>query len=149
MNIDLKLDSVSAHLEQAIDGRDISSEMSVCSPPILSCLNRNCDDCGVENAEKHIKENLTCASTTSVKWQSWDLVNKENGQRMEKVEHEGTITDLVKILMKDLTTYSKHVFVYRRQFQQYRALLAKLPCLQQTAVMVCDFAENLPVPLPE
>ena len=149
MNIDLKLDSVSAHLEQAIDGRDISSEMSVCSPPILSCLNRNCDDCGVENAEKHIKENLTCASTTSVKWQSWDLVNKENGQRMEKVEHEGTITDLVKILMKDLTTYSKHVFVYRRQFQQYRALLAKLPSLQQTAVMVCDFAENLPVPLPE
>ena len=81
VNIDLKLDSVSAHLEQAIDGRDILSEMSVCSPPTLSCLNRNCDHCGVENAEKHIKQNLTCASTTSVKWQSWDLVKKENGQR--------------------------------------------------------------------
>ena len=52
----------------------------------------------------------------------------------EKVEREGTIIDLVKILMKDLTTCSKHVFVYRRQFQQYRALLAKLPALQQTAV---------------
>ena len=106
VNIDLKLDSVSAHLEQAIDGRDILSEMSVCSPPTLSCLNRNCDHCGAENAEKHIKQNLTCASTASVKWQSWDLVKKENGQKKERVEHEGTITDLVKILMKDLTTYS-------------------------------------------
>ena len=141
LNIDLKLDSVSAHLEQAIGGHDVLSEMSVCSPPTSSCLNRNCDHCGVENAEKHIKQNLTCAST-SVKWQSWDLVRKENGQRKEKVEHEGTITDLVKILMKDLTTYSKHVFVYRWQFQQYKALLAKLPSLQQIAVMVCDFAEN-------
>ena len=116
--------------------------MSVCSPPTLSCLNRNCDHCGVENVEKHIEEKLTCAGTTSVKWQSWDMVMKENGQRQEKVEHEGTMKDHVSILMKDLTTYSKHVFAYRWHFQQYKALLAKLPSQQQTAVVVCDFVEN-------
>ena len=140
--IHLKLDSISARLQQAIDGHDILSEMSVCSPPTLSCLNRNCDHCGVENVEKHIKENLTCASTMSVKWQSWDMVMKENGQRQEKVGHEGTFKDHVSILMRDLTTYSKHVFAYRWHFQQYKALLAKLPSLQQTAVVLCDFAEN-------
>ena len=92
MIINLKLDSVGARLQQATDGRDILSEMSVCSPPTLSCLNRNCDHCGVENVEKHVKQNLTCASTTSVRWQSWDMVKKENGQRKEKAEHEGTLS---------------------------------------------------------
>ena len=146
MNIDLKLDSVCAHLEQAIDGRDILSEMSVCSPPTLSCLNRNCDHCGVENAEKHIKQNLTCAST-SVKWQSWDLVKKENGQRKEKVERGGTIPDLVKILMKDLTTCSNHVFVYSRTDGSFSSTGLFWPSCHPCSrlllsVLVCVFAEN-------
>ena len=92
--------------------------------------------------DKHIKENIMCESTTPVKWQSWETVKKENGTRKEKVEHEEAIENLVSTLLKDLTTYSKHVFVYRWQFKEYKSLLAQLPALHKTAVAVCDFAEN-------
>ena len=85
VNTDLKLDSFSAHLEQAIDGRDILSEMSVCSPPTLSCLNRNCDHCGVENAEKHIKQNLTAQHLSSGSHGIWSR-RMDRGRRRWSVK---------------------------------------------------------------
>ena len=36
-------------------------------------------------------------------WHSWDMVKKEKGQRKEKVEHKGTIEEIIDILLKDVT----------------------------------------------
>ena len=53
------------------------------------------------------------------------LVKKEKGQRREKVEMKGTLQDLLLKLQEELAPYSKHVFLYRFQYMQYKDLVAR------------------------
>ena len=144
VNVDLLLDGLKPFLEVEIEGRDIASEMSLCAAPTLACYDRECSKCGVTLVEHHIRNNLKVdPGQQAVKWHAWMLVKKEKGQRREKVEMNGTLQDLLLKLQEELAPYSKHVFLYRFQYMQYKLLLSSLTLLpDKRAVVVCDFSEN-------
>ncbi|KAK7484163.1 hypothetical protein BaRGS_00024533, partial [Batillaria attramentaria] len=140
VNIDLKLDVVNRHLNP-VDGRDVLSEVSTCSPATLSCIERQCKECGTKLARQLLYERLTSTTSAPVTWSQWEMVKKEKGQRKEKVEHTGTVTELIESLLHDLAPFTKHVFVHRWQHMQFRTVVSKVTS-QRIAVAVCDFAEN-------
>ena len=144
VNVDLLLDGLKPFLEVEIEGRDIASEMSLCTVPTLACYNRECSKCAVTLVEHHIRNNLKVDPGQQVaKWHAWMLVKKEKGQRRERVEVKGTLLDLLLKLQEELAPCSKHVFVYRFQYMQYKLLLSSLTLLpDKRAVVVCDFSEN-------
>ena len=103
-NVDLLLDALQPFLQTSIDGRDVISDISLCSTPSLACYNRKCTACGVKLVLQHIANNLTVVdpSTQEVKWQTWTLVKKDKGQRREKVTIRRSLHDLIKKLEQDV-----------------------------------------------
>ena len=144
VNVDFKLDVLNRHLQEGktIDGRDILSEKSLCPVPALACLERKCKNCGISCIEDYIQSAMTSDLAQKVKWQVWEMVKKEKGQRKEKVLREGTLAELTSQLLVELSTLSKHIFVHRWQHNAFRTLLSKLPTLPKSAIAVMDFSEN-------
>ena len=56
------------------------------------------------------------------------------------VSTEDILQSLLTDLMKQLQSYSRHLFVFRWQYRQFKTLLSGIP--KMWAVVVCDFAEN-------
>ncbi|XP_070207423.1 uncharacterized protein [Littorina saxatilis] len=142
INVDLKLDVVNQHQTVPVDGRDELSEMSVCQEPTLSCLDRACQECGVNLVSEKLLASLKSDLNTPVKWYVWQMVKKQKGQRKEKVLQEGKLESLHSELMKELTPLSKHIFVQRWQHKELKVLQSKLNVLPGTAVVINDFSEN-------
>ena len=139
-NIDLKLDTLNKLLEDAIDGWDVASEMTLYKEYTLQCLDRTCPSCGVDKFAEEIQRHLTCNNSTIVKWRSWDYVQHEKVKRKELVSPEDSLHSMVCLLKKEMKPFSKHLFVFRWHYMQLKKLLTNLP--QNTSVFICDFAEN-------
>ena len=140
-NIDLKLDTLNKFLgEYRIDGRDVLSDMSLCRVSTLDCINRTCSSCGVNVVRTTLTGHLETSMSQSARWKSWDMVQTEKGKRRELVVHQSSVSDLFGQLLVDLSTFSKHLFVFRWQYMQLRTLRANL--LHTWAIVTCDFAEN-------
>ena len=142
--VDLKVDVLNRYMETPIDGRDCLSESSLCPEPKIICYDRKCGDCGVQVVHDKIYCNLTADTDTPVRWSQWEMVSNTNGKgkRKDLVEKHGTLDQLISLILKELVTFSRHLFVFRWQHQQFRNAKLSVSAHPSVAVAICDFAEN-------
>ena len=139
-NVDLKLDTLNRYLKEPVDGGDALSERSLCNELTLLCLDRKCPNCGADKLQVELAAAIQPQHDTVVKWKTWEMVKSGHGKRVELVSKEDTLQSLLANLMKQLQSYSRHLFVFRWQYRQFKTLLSGIP--NMWAVVVCDFAEN-------
>lgn len=111
-NIDLKLDVVNTITKLPIDGRDVASESTLCQTPTLACLDRKCNQCGVDKFSNLLHENLRQPLSETVSWKSWDMVKTGVGKRRELVQKKGTVEELLQELMKELSRCFQNICLY-------------------------------------
>ena len=58
MNMDLLLYGLKPFLRVQTEGRDVASEMSLCTTPTLARYNRECNRCGITLGEHNVRNNL-------------------------------------------------------------------------------------------
>ena len=81
--MDLLLYGLKPFLRVQTEGRDVASEMSLCTTPTLARYNRECNRCGVTLVERRIRNNIKVdPEQQAAKWHAWVLVKKDKGQRM-------------------------------------------------------------------
>ena len=142
-NIDLKLNVLNKHLSTEIDGRDTLSEASLCAAAGDACLDRKCEDCGPYGTAMTQRLKLKDSSqlSTLVKWKVWDMVDNEKGlKRRQLVCNEGSVGELITNLKEELLPFSRHIYNFRWQYVQFRAIHNNLPPTWALAIM--DFAKN-------
>lgn len=78
-----------------------ASEITVCSTvgsfPKKECVDRVCNECGVNKVK------------SEVQWKSWEMSLTEKGKRMTLKIESGTIEELVNILATKLEPFAEHL----------------------------------------
>lgn len=108
----------------------------------LSCLNRECDNCGVNRLRLMEEEQEVSETSVKIKWQAYEYVPMGgNGERMiqlvQEVTSPGEAFSKLKILLKSFTS---HQFRAAWQHDQMKNLSENVPLGHVCAVH--DYSEN-------
>ena len=157
-NCDMKLQTLNricGHIESSLklNDRYICVDKTLCAKingrRQMSCLDRNCEECGVKCLEEHYKcvlkgEESEDIRTQAVSWQEWGVTKAtKDGKTFKKkslLERKATLQELIHILCDDISTLAKHLFVASWQYQQCKEVRDNLP--EGAVLMQADFAEN-------
>ena len=115
----------------------------VCNYSNEDCMSDNCDKC---KDGALLKQNLTAKITqldACIKWHQWQ---EDGEQYLSKVEHIGTVSVALDSLVSQLSRFTWHVFIKRKQARSYEEdkELAELAD-GDSCVVQMDFAENYTV----
>ncbi|XP_071835504.1 uncharacterized protein [Apostichopus japonicus] len=121
-----------------------ASEITVCSTvgsfPKKECVDRVCNECGVNKVREHLHPLLEVQGKSEVQWKSWEMSLTEKGKRMILKIKSGTIGELVNILATKLEPFAKHLANAKWQAMQFSNLCKSIP--DKWVVFCLDFAEN-------
>ena len=123
---------------------EICVEIAVCSTPAVDCYTRQCSNC-VNNLSLYLDE---VTAKEPIQWSQWETVQELRlikgksvmVKRTIKVDHQGTIEDLVALFKQLLIKLCWHILVIKNQFHQYHRL--KDSCSLDTCIIVIDYSEN-------
>lgn len=149
-NVDLALKAVnqaaiSAKCPSTINDRYLLSEMTMCSTENpsadLSCIDRQCLKCGVDQLDDYFKPLLDTSSDTALSWLQWGKTEYSDGKkRVTRQRHHGTVSQLLQKLKSLLEKLPCHLFQAKWQQTQFYAISNNPPA--NAVVLVMDFAEN-------
>ena len=107
----------------------------------LSCLQRQCNLCGISKLSFDNKE-TDITTTEKVTWWTFDYVTNDDGKkRLTYLKKVTQPFELVNCIKKSLSSYALHVFTSKWQRTQWQNLIADLPATH--VALECDFSENL------
>lgn len=168
-NIDRKLTAINKmckenHLEHLVVSNSATLNlMTMCAKKDKSefnaadCIFRQCTSCGPEMVLDHFAELIELHKSTMISWTMWQNVkrnklNKKTGLVTEKQYNEVTsmatsVNELFTLLLKELSTFSGHIFRAKWQWKQLRSLQATLPIGH--SLIIADFSENMRIEFSE
>ena len=152
LNIDLKLTSVNQacrnfgkqnqyHNRYKILDTTMCQKQNDASYHDLSCIKRECLNCPVGMPQ--INSALTDQELDhDVKWSYWgkDSGSPETSNRLQQIEKQTTLRELLARLEADLKPFSLHLFIARWQQEQFNSFLRRVP--DGITLLVMDFSEN-------
>ena len=104
------------------------------------CIDRECENCGTSKIQKVLIAQAP-KHDTDVHWKVWENVTvKTNSKRKMIVQKTGKIQELISQTLKELESFSQHIFLAKWQYHQYNELKNNLK--EGTVVMTMDFSEN-------
>jgi len=123
---------------------EICVERAVCSKPAVDCYTRQCSHC-VNNLSLYLDE---VTAKEPIQWSQWETVQEARVikgksvtvKRTIRVDHHGTVEDLVALFKQLLIKLCWHILVIKNQFRQYHRL--KDNCSSDTCIIVIDYSEN-------
>ena len=113
--------------------------------PKISCLNRNCADCGMSKLSYHADELDDSKTACKVKWEKFEYtkINGKGGKTRTKlmfVTKETNPGDMFRYLKYLIENFPSHQHRANWQSEQYRNIVQNLPIYH--AVCVHDYSEN-------
>lgn len=125
------------------DSRSLSNA-TLCDAalPDLKCLERKCENCGVEELLDEILSDWIAQTEGTITYFQWSSEDNTGGKkRTVKKPVEQSPKEYKAQLTRDLQSLSSHLFNAHSQNKAYEAAKA----LPDTAVAVFDFAENFTI----
>jgi hypothetical protein len=113
----------------------------------ITCLNRECNDCGVKKLDEHLVSISDNYGEVCI-WMRWEsvAVEKKKGEKIVKQskkvlkKKEGLLEEMISELREETETFAIHLFNAKWQNDQFNEIRKNPP--QDTEVQVLDFAEN-------
>jgi hypothetical protein len=123
---------------------ETSVDMAVCTEPATECYERKCKSCA-QNLTVCLDEATAQTPIVWCQWQTVEELRKIKGKEVKvkrtiKVEHDGTIDELVDLFQCLLVKLCWHIMVMRNQFHEYHAV--KDIKSTKSCIIVVDYSEN-------
>lgn len=119
---------------------------TLCEPKVsrLTCLNRDCEKCGVKSIRDAIKVWTNQGADNSLSWQKWESINATyEGRSIKRLVRNTYTTTRLKAgeeLISQLGSYATHCDNYFMQLNSYQQMIKSFS--NHECVVVMDFAEN-------
>ena len=152
-NIDLLIKAIKGSLMRSkmevpsfLETRFKLCASTLCHPRVfvVKCLDRLCDDCGINSIEEALAIWSTDNPTEQLSWWRWEQQRTEiNGKdvgRLTKVEHRCSRGEVVAELVRQLRPYGFHVTNFLCQLAAFKENINSGK--RDEAIIVVDFAEN-------
>lgn len=135
-NVLLLIQALNAHVH-GFGNIELSTfvKLLVCDDTNESCMFTECDQCRDQFRTRVIDQII---DTTKVI--TWTLWSKSDTNRIEKLDHTGTVRDCAKCLHDRIEHYLFHVFIKRRQSEYFQNAQANVS--DKYCVLQVDYSEN-------
>ena len=110
----------------------------------LQCLQRNCENCGVENLQLMNEEKNNIENSPDVQWERYEYVDLKKGsksiRKLMLVKKKSKPYEMFAYFLQILSSFPYHQFSASWHSEQLKSLLENLP--QNHCVTVNDYSEN-------
>ncbi|PIK53459.1 hypothetical protein BSL78_09645 [Apostichopus japonicus] len=148
-NIDLKIKVINLQLVRhkiglRLNDRYHTKDITTCGRtgkfPMLSCIDRKCNICGVQKLAEFLQPLTDVMGEHELTWQIWGKTSFNGTMRKALLRRTGSYGDLLQELQDELHPFACHLFEAIWQQRQFWSVIRSPPTL--SVVIVMDFAEN-------